>query len=69
MAQFILDLRPSKNIRTNQNKNAMDTDALQNDKPAQKAILSAQQVTSNPHPSPLQKKGKKKEKKHFGLRY
>ena len=33
-----------------------------------KAILSAQQVTSNPHPSPLQKKGKKKKKKHFGLR-
>ena len=36
MAQFTLDLRPSNTIRFNQNKNAMDTDALQNDKPAQK---------------------------------
>ena len=36
MVQFILDLRPSNTIRINLNKNAMDTDALQNDKPAQK---------------------------------
>ena len=30
-----------------------------------KAILLAQQVTSNPHPFPLKKKKKEKEKKHI----
>ena len=64
MAQFILDLRPSKNIRTNQNKNAMDTDALQNDKPAQKRFSQPNKWQVTPTP-PLCKKKERKKKKNI----
>ena len=69
MVQFILDLRPSNTIRINLNKNAMDTDALQNDKPAQKPFSQPNKWQVTPTPSRCKKKIRKKKKKNdFGLR-